>query len=157
MRLFWAVLGAALVALGLIVLALVAIAVTVQGAHLFVLGFIPALLVMGIGLLLLFKVPYRVVPAGDGLSLSFIFGNVKIPWCDVMALRKLLVRMSFRSEEGMLYTIVTYVTQERNHSWAFLVLRGYGAGASLSPREYETELDKYLSTRGDCSSRSPQA
>jgi hypothetical protein len=144
MRVFWIGLGIILLAFGAMAVTLAIIAVVVRGANVFILAVVPAVFVTAVALLILLKIPYRVVSADDGLRLSFAFRSESVAWRDVRSFRKRLVRMSFSGGEGMLYTTLAYVTQQRSPSWAILLLSAHGPNASLSPNDYESDLDRYI-------------
>jgi hypothetical protein len=144
MELGWMALGLLFMISGAIGLGLTFLAVA-QGGVVFVVAVAPALLALGLGLLITFKMAFRVIADDRGLTMAFAWRSATISWQQIRTFRKLFIRMSLMGGEAGVYTFVTFQGSGRSPGWALLVLRGEGPAPSLSASEYETDLDKYVS------------
>jgi hypothetical protein len=146
MGMAWAALGLGFLLFGAAALGLVVFAVVAQHQLFFILATLPALLAVGLGLLIMLWIPYDTMLDDDRLKMFFVFRNECVSRSDVLTFRKLAVRMSFRGGEATVYTLLTYRRPDGSRARAVLLLRGRGPAFSLTASDYETELDRYVSS-----------
>jgi hypothetical protein len=144
MRLPWAAFGLIFIVFGALGLVLALFAVIARGEYLLALGIVPAMLALGIGLLITAGIPWDVQFDDRGLTMYFALRTVDATWSQIRSFRKLVIRMSFRGGEATVYTLLSYCRPDGSAAYALLMLPGKGAAFSLSPSDYETELDRRI-------------
>jgi hypothetical protein len=106
-------------------------------------GLVPGLLGCGVGVLLLWFLPYDVSFTPAGVTLSFATRADQLSWSRVVSYRPLFLNATLTPGEAGIWTFVTYERESRDRAWAVMYVmgRGEGFGGRL---DYETDFDRHV-------------
>jgi hypothetical protein len=120
------------------------LAVVVRGDAFFLVVMVPAIIVLGLGVALALRSPYRLSFDDGRLRMTFLVGRADVPWEVVRRFRKLAARGSFKGGQATVYVLLAYAEPDGRLRRALLVLGGSGPGFSLAAEDYDTPIDKYV-------------
>jgi hypothetical protein len=101
-------------------------------------------LMLGMGILSLTSFSYKVLCSETGISMSFVFREVHVPWENVDYHRNVAFRGKINGGANV-WVLLKYRRQSdmRTHR-ALLLLPSVGPVVGWSAKEYTTELSRYI-------------
>lgn len=146
-----ALVGVSFTALGAVMTAALLFILLVDRTPAALFGLLPAVLGLGLGLIILTRGAYDVTADTKGLNLKFLFRNERVPWTRVRSYRKIGATWGAAVEGAVLragvFIILHYdgaaatrASAARAYFWAV----GLGPAFSRSPEDYRTFLDEHV-------------
>ncbi len=142
-RFMWATLGVVFLVVGLVV-TFVCISVGIYVDITAFLGLPIPLLMLGMGILVLTSFSYKVLCGETGITMFFVFSEVRVPWEYVEYHNNVACRVKIKGGANV-WVLLKYRGQSnmRTHR-ALLLLPSVGPVVGWSAKEYTTELSKYI-------------